>query len=279
MILGHEKVVAYFQSLADRRALAHGYLFYGPEGVGKREVGYDLARYLEGGEHTSVLSDFLYISPGPEGTLGIDAVRVIKQFLWQTPNRSPYRTVLLNDAERLTEEAGNALLKITEEPPRASVIILVAQNPEALRSTLLSRLIKFYFSPLSLRRVEQWLLEERKLTKEKARLLAKNSFGRPGLALRLLEDFQFQTLMNVVQKLFSASYSERRELIKKIIDRDGFQLYTFLDVILLHLAQQLTHTKEKIGFWHYCMKLRRNADFLNLNPRLQLESLMLHYTA
>src|SRR5690349_15600623 len=113
-IIGHETALADLKKLADRGALSHSYLFFGPAMVGKKMVARALAEHLEKRENaaTVALSDCILIEPGEGGSIGIDTVRDIKNFLWQKPNVSARRTLIIDDAELLTAEAQNALLKI-----------------------------------------------------------------------------------------------------------------------------------------------------------------------
>ena len=103
MILGREKVTADFKKLVSSGALGHAYLFYGPAMVGKKTFAIALARFLEKGDFEppapdEVLQDAKVIDlafakqldPEKKGdSIGIDAAREIKNFLWQKPNVSP----------------------------------------------------------------------------------------------------------------------------------------------------------------------------------------------
>src|ERR1700684_642687 len=114
-MIGHEKNLADLKDLNERGQLGHGYVFYGPSMVGKKLFARTFAMYLE--NDTNVFSDCMIIEPGDHSSISIDAVRDIKNFLWQKPNASSRRTLIIDEAELLTAEAQNALLKVTEEPP------------------------------------------------------------------------------------------------------------------------------------------------------------------
>src|SRR5258708_23997695 len=113
-IIGHEKQIKELKRLADENALGSGYVFFGTSMVGKRTVAHALANYLENGEFKDpeLLVDALFIDAKGENSVGIDVVREIKQFLWQLPNRSKRRTVVIDEAELLSTDAQNAILKI-----------------------------------------------------------------------------------------------------------------------------------------------------------------------
>src|SRR5437868_6809233 len=123
-MIGHKKILDDIKALADRDALGHGYIFFGPAMVGKKLTARLFADYLEHQEINKegvILSDYKLIEAGENNSIGIDAAREIKNFLWQKPNVSLRRTLVIDDAELMTTEAQNAILKVTEEPPASSL--------------------------------------------------------------------------------------------------------------------------------------------------------------
>ena len=286
MILGHKKLVEDFTKLANAGKLGHAYLFYGPAMIGKRTFGTALARFLEKGifeppAEGEVLQDAKIIDlafakrldPDKKGdSIGIDAAREIKDFLWQKPNVSPRRTLILDEAEFLTTEAQNALLKITEEPPASSLIILISSDPDGLLATILSRVEKIYFGLVPEYEIIPWLTKERKLSAADAKTLAKKSFGKPGLAIRLVEDGDLRKNISSAEKLLKAQPAARRDTIKEILEPDDFNFNKFIDALILALAAE-KEGKTRNVLWHRALALAdRQANF-SLNPRLQLENL------
>ena len=286
MILGHEKIAADFKKLASLSALGHAYLFYGPAMVGKRMFAAAFARFLEKGifeppAEGEVLQDSKMIDlafakqmdPEKKGdSIGIDAVREIKNFLWQKPNVSPRRTLILDEAEFLTAEAQNALLKITEEPPASSLIILVSSDPDGLLPTIMSRIEKVYFGLVPEKEIVEWLAKERKLTAADAKKFAKLSFGKPGLAVRLAEDENLKNNIALAEKLLKIQPAARRDLIKEILEPDDFNFHKFIDALVLVLAAEKESRTRDI-LWHRALALADRESSFPLNPRLQLENL------
>ncbi|MDP3725064.1 MAG: hypothetical protein Q8R20_01175 [Nanoarchaeota archaeon] len=127
--------------LADEDRLHHAYLFFGPESAPKEDLALSLARHLEGSD---IFQDTLLFE---HAAVGINEVRNIKKFLFQTPLQSKKRTLIIRDAERLTWQAAPALLKIVEEPPTNSLIIFTARDTKVLSPALLSRCIRIYVPP------------------------------------------------------------------------------------------------------------------------------------
>ncbi len=276
MLIGHEQLVENFKGLAEQNELSHGYLFSGPSRVGKKLFALCFANFLETGKFggPKMLGDAFLLEPDEKQTIGIDEIRRIRNFLWQKPVASKKRTVIINDVEAMTGEAQNALLKIAEEPPQSSFLILVARDPEKLLPTLQSRLQKVYFSSVPLPLVENWLKEKFGCEKEQSRAAAVLSSGQPGLAWRMLFDERFQALRKSGEAFLKSGFWARREMIKTILEPDDFNLNEFLEILLMILSGGQTRAKTNPKLWHKILDLRHNADYLNLNPRLQLENLL-----
>ena len=301
MLIGHKLLVNNFKALVKSERLAHGYLFFGPEGVGKKTFALALANFLETENFDSdsgkILNDVLLIQPDEKGTIGIDAVRGIKNFLCQRPNASLRRTLIVDEVEALTGEAQNALLKITEEPPESSFLILVARDPEILMPTLQSRLQKIYFAPLRFNEVEEGLKNriknyESRIMKE----VVKESRGSLGLALKMSggdlaanpeisnEAVKFQETRKLAEKFLTTSGGARKDFIKELLERSpaggDFDILAFLDAAVLVLADRLRNYENVQNYeknaelWHKVLKLRQNFSNFPLNPKLQLLNLL-----
>jgi DNA polymerase-3 subunit delta' len=298
-MIGHEAIVDDLKDLSARGVLGHGYIFVGPAMVGKRTVAAALGHYLEtgvfepsrgtdavdgdgGNDHQEVLQDIKIIDlafmkmldPEASGdSIGIDAAREVKTFLWQKPNASAQRTLIIDNAELLTTEAQNALLKITEEPPASSLLILITSDIESILPTIVSRLPKIYFGAVPQAAIEEWLIKEEHLAKIKATALAKRALGKPGIAWRMLHDEAFRKNLDLAEAFLKTPPTARRDFIKKLIDPDDFNLRIFLDAVIMTLAWE-TPSKAKAQFWHKTLKLYEGVNNFSLNPRLQLEALM-----
>lgn len=221
-----------FKKLAAAAKLAHGYIFFGPGVKNKRDFAFSLARYLEEGVFSpsgKVLGDTIFIAPPKRQALGIEQIREVKNFLWQRPNRSLYRTLILDGSVAITAEAQNALLKVAEEPPPSALIILLIDDPERLQPTLQSRFQKIFFpQPAGREVVEKYL--------------------------------------SVAGEFWNSPASKRETLIRELLADTDFDLDCFLEALLFVLPRK----KDVFGVWHAVLELRRQIDYFNLNPRLQL---------
>jgi len=286
MLIGHKDIIADLQALAKSGRLSHGYIFFGPAMVGKSAAARAFANYLENGvfetpREAGILQDAKFINlasmreldPTAKDSIGIDAVREIKNFLWQKPNVSARRVLVIEEAEHLTTEAQNALLKVTEEPPASSLLILVTSDIESIMPTILSRLPKIFFGPVKEKTIAAWLNKEEKLAKTKAEALAKQAMGKPGLAWRLLHDEVFQENLKSAQAFLKTSATGRKDFLKKLLEPDEFNLRIFLEAVIIVLAWEKP-TPAKAALWHKALRLYDNANNFGVNPRLQLDALM-----
>lgn len=130
---------------------AHAYLFFGGTRQEKKDAAVDFALELTGCKGKwNADPDILPIGiqEGEEKVL-ISQIREIKKFLSFEPYGGNNKVVIIEDFDRMKGEAANSILKILEEPPSKSVLILICENPRALLPTVLSRVQKISFSESS----------------------------------------------------------------------------------------------------------------------------------
>lgn len=277
MIIGHQDLVRDFKQLAKKDRLAHGYIFFGEPEVGKFYFAKHLGYLLERGEFEMdgrPLQDALIL----DDATGIDAMRELKNFLWQKPNISKKRIVIINNSENLTDEAQNAILKITEEPPESALLILIVNQLDNLLPPLLSRLQKIYFGRLSDEEMSALLkVESLKLNVKDISM----SFGRPGRAVRLSSDKLTAEMEECARQFIKSSGPARSKLIKELIDMNKdlaenspIGKSDILDKFFESLILQL----RKDPIWNSAvLKSVLHRLFLiksyNTNKRLQLEAI------
>lgn len=160
---GHERQAAYFKKLGERGFSAGAFLFYGPDGVGKKRFAVRLASGLFCEKKTlfgcgecapcikvqSAGHPDVHIVPYGELSgkeISIDDIRELRQRFWLSPFAGSFRVALVNGAENLTAEAQSALLKVLEEPPSRTLLFLITSEPHILFETVRSRLLPVSFS-------------------------------------------------------------------------------------------------------------------------------------
>ncbi|MEE8131545.1 MAG: hypothetical protein V3T98_00640 [Candidatus Paceibacterota bacterium] len=279
MLIGHDQLINDFKKLTENSKLSHAYLFFGEAQVGKFIFAQHLANFLENKIFdlpSSFLNETFVISPDDKGSIGIDTVRSLKHFLYQKPVVSERRTAIIKDAENLTTEAQNAILKILEEPPAQSLIIFVADNYENLFPPVLSRLQKIYFSRVSPAQIEKFLISERKVNHEKAKKIAVESFGRPGRAVDLLENKDLENAKKMVKEFRRINnLRARRRFIKEnfINKEDEFDdelMNKFFEFLIIELRQDcLKNYKELQEIFKRLVLIKQ----FKVNKKLQLSAL------
>ena len=239
-LIGHDWAVDMLQEHIRRASVRHAYLFTGPDGVGRRTLALRFAQALncpnqkEPGQpcgkcktcqqiQRMQYADLAIIQAEKEGgTLKVEQVRAVRQSLSLKPYQGKYRVALFLRFEEANASAANALLKTLEEAPAHVVLILTAGSPEQLLPTIVSRCEVMRLRPLSVEAVESMLVEH-SAGADQAKVLAHISGGRPGYALRLMEDKQaleFRSRrLEDLNRLLGSNRRERFAYAEKLTDR------------------------------------------------------------
>jgi DNA polymerase-3 subunit delta' len=169
---------------------AHAYLLHGPPGVGKRTAALAFAAALLADERrveARTHPDLYLLEPLGE-MIRIDDIRALRHDLHMRPFEADRRVYLVLDAQRMNEDAADALLKDLEEPPPYAVLVLVASELGPLPPTILSRCQLVPFHRLSEHAVREWIAARAPGRREdEVRALARASAGRLDRARRLLD--------------------------------------------------------------------------------------------
>ncbi len=196
MIIGHQKIVQFFDNTIKNGSLGHSYGLVGADQVGKRTVAKYLATVLLGvtAEKLPAHPDYYFLERETDektGKLKKDiSVKQARSLRERLQNRSwlgGYQVVIIDEAETLNEESNNALLKILEEPPAQCVFFLLTVDEKQLLPTIRSRCQFLDRSPVSAHEIKSGLMARGEESAH-AELIATLSWGRPGRAINLSED-------------------------------------------------------------------------------------------
>ncbi|MBC8230657.1 DNA polymerase III subunit delta' [bacterium] len=212
-IIGHNKNIELLQNILRANKVSNAYLFAGPPNIGKEFVAVNFAKALnclEGSVHHFPYADACdrCIScrkiddsnhPDvriirPEGAwMKIDQIRQLQRQISRRPMEGRYKVYILTDVERMNLPAANSFLKTLEEPPGASVLILLTSNYSALLLTIRSRCQLVRFFPIPPTVLQNQLIEKLKLTETKAKQITLLSGGKVGKALELAKEENINT--------------------------------------------------------------------------------------
>jgi len=200
-VIGHEEIINFLDKSLESGRLAHAYLFLGPEDVGKETVArWWLEKILhqgsQGGERHSLEThpDVAVIerirdekTKKLKKLISIEQIRDLNEKISLTSFLNTYKVALIREADHLSIEASNALLKTLEEPPGKAIIVLLVSDMNKLPATITSRcqVVKFRIIPEKLIYDE---LRERGAEREEAELLSRLSAGSPGVAMKFFEN-------------------------------------------------------------------------------------------
>ena len=259
--------------------LAHAWLLAGPRGIGKATLAYRFARFIlagggPGGMHgDAARPESLAIAAGNpvfrrvasgghvdllsversmdergrmRSEIVVEDVRAVADFLHLTPAEGGWRVVVIDGAEEMNRSAANAVLKILEEPPRQSLILMVSHAPGRLLATIRSRCRRLVLKPLSREVVARILAEQRpELASEDASLLAGLAEGSAGRALALAEEgglALFRETLGLLSGLPQVDVPSLHRLAGRATGSEGEAAYRIVSDILLWWLARLIRT-------------------------------------
>jgi DNA polymerase-3 subunit delta' len=201
-VIGQDKVLSLLDCSLKTNAIAHAYLLAGPRHVGKGTLAINLAqalncdgpelpcgqcrscqRILEG-KHADVTP----IGLDSRTEIGIDDIRGLQRLANLPPYEGKCKVFIIDEAEYLSTEAANSLLKILEEPPPKVVWLLLAAEEERLLPTIISRCQRLELKPVPSVQVQEVLVNSYNVDIDKAKLLTQLCHGRLGWALSAVSD-------------------------------------------------------------------------------------------
>ncbi len=257
-VIGNSGVKKILHRALKQKKLPNSMLFAGPAGIGKKRTALVVAKALnclkktsdacEECTHCKAINngnfpDVMVISPVKD-VLKIDQMRLLKETAYLKPMAGKKRIFIVIEAEKMNDEASNSLLKILEEPPPFSHIILVTPNPYRIIPTLKSRCQMFQFSPIPKEEIQKALVAKG-FQPERARILSLQVDGNLKQALSLeWDEVQSQRkqawhLFLALQKREKAAqllkhFSQPRAVIREELEKTLEILASFCrDVILI----------------------------------------------
>ncbi|MCV2272625.1 DNA polymerase III subunit delta' [Clostridioides difficile] len=196
-IIGQDFAKKYLTNSIKKNKLNNAYMFEGMDGIGKKKFADDLSKLLLDYENLENSPDYVLIKPDGN-SIKIAQIRNLQSDIVIRPHKD-YKIYIINNAEKMTVEAQNALLKTLEEPPNYAIIILVTNNKESLLETIKSRCDIIKFSPIPIEDLKRYLINTG-IEEERAQLLAIFSRGSIENALNLSQSSEFSMMREDIQQ-------------------------------------------------------------------------------
>ena len=253
-IIGNKRIQSELIKSIENKNVSHSYMFVGIEGIGKQLTAKEFAKGLlciseaenccnnckSCIEFNSANNpDFLLVEP--EGnSIKIEQIRYLQRKIQEKPIISEKKVYIINDAEKMTIEAQNCLLKTLEEPPEYAIIILIVSNDNAILSTIKSRCMKIVFKAIDSGLIKKFMEEHYEMTDISENLLEAFQ-GSIAKAIRLKEkQSEYKEIENVILNL------EKKDIIDilKLSDiiykskEEIMEILDYINVILLKLAKE-----------------------------------------
>lgn len=262
---------------------SHAVLIVGPAGSGKMTMAISLAESVLALEKNR-LNTYGYaktLSPVDDKAIGIDVIRELEMFLsLKVPiDRAINRTVIIENSHKLTVEAQNALLKLLEEPPKGTVIILTANHSQLLLPTIRSRVQTINLTKPDKDEINTYFSDQKYQSDEIQRAYSVSG-GLPGLMSSMLgdEEHPLTKATEWARKLLAQNLYERLLVVDELSKQRQLALdTTYILKQMAHVSLQ-TASGKSAHRWRSILKASYEANeglSGNGNAKLILTKLML----
>ncbi|MBR1691506.1 MAG: DNA polymerase III subunit delta [Lachnospiraceae bacterium] len=282
-IIGQEQVVAHLQNAIASGKVAHAYIINGERSAGKEFIANIFAMALQcesDGEkpccecHSCKQAmnrnhpDIINVMHDKPNTIGVDDIRTkINNDIAIKPYSSPYKVYIMNESEKMTVQAQNALLKTIEEPPAYAVILLLTTNLDTLLPTVLSRCVTLNMRPVRDDLVKSYLMNEIHVPEYKAEVCVAFARGNLGRAKALAASEEFDNIkreaVTLLKYIRDMEINEIVTAIKKINDYQ-FDINDYLDILEVWYRDVLlfkaTHDANHLIFKDEIQYIKKVAD-------------------
>lgn len=258
-IIGHQDIIEHFKKAISYGKVSHAYILNGPDKSGKMMLARRFAAALQcdqKGEEPCMACpscskaksqnhpDIIYLQHEKPATISVDDIRKqINNDIAIKPYYGPYKIYIVDEAEKMNQQAQNALLKTIEEPPSYGIIILLTTNADMFLPTILSRCITLNLKMVPDTVIQEYLMKHCQVPDYKAEICTAFSQGVVGKAIQLAENEDFNELksaaLQLIKRIKDIELYEMMGAIKHITTyklqiNDYFDLLTvwYRDVLL-----------------------------------------------
>ena len=297
-VVGHRDVIQYLQNAVAENRVSQAYIVNGERGTGKKMLAKLFAMALLCEEHgpepcnkchscvqaeSNNHPDIIWVTHEKPGSIGVDDVRTqINNTVAIKPYQGPYKVYIIPEADIMTVQAQNALLKTIEEPPEYAVIMLLTSNVDALLPTIQSRCVRLDLKVVDDSLVKKYLMERLHVPDYQAEIDASFAQGSIGRAEEAATSQEFAEMtQNALKILKYANTMEVYELsdsIKALSAEkqnindylDIFQFW-FRDVLMFKATREIDNLvfKQEINYIKEQAKVRSYENLEKILDSIQ----------
>lgn len=283
-IVGQEHLKEHLENAIKMDKVSHAYIINGEKNAGKEFIAKTFAMALQcenrqgtepcGECHScrQALSgnhpDIIFITHEKPGTIGVDDIRrQVNNDVAIKPYKGPKKIYIMNEGEKMTAQAQNALLKTLEEPPEYAVLLILTGNVDSLLQTILSRCVVLNMKPAKDAQIKKYLMETMEIPDYKADICVAFARGNVGKAKLLASSEEFDkvkeeaiTLLKYIKEM---ELNEIVAAIKKITEYK-FDVNDYMDILSIWYRDVLlfkaTHDANLLIFKEEIQHIRKVAD-------------------
>ena len=276
-ILGNEPIKSVLKQAVFNNKVSHSYLMIGRNGIGKKMMASEFAKSIlcfsqdkpcnlcksctefDSNNHP----DFLCINPDGN-SIKIEQIRELQKKIQEKPIISLKKVYIIDNADLMTQEAQNCLLKTLEEPPEFATIILIGSNENAFLTTIKSRCMIIHFNPIENKYIIKYLEENCKINNISSNMLEMFQ-GSIGKAIDLKDKAKnyiiIENLINNLDKKDLVDIVQEAEILYKSKD-EILEILDYINIILLKKAKKDYKYTTCIQFVENTkQKLQKNANY------------------
>ena len=267
-VVGHKDIIQYMKNAIEQKKLSHAYIVNGQRGSGKKLLSRLFAMTLqcESGQNepcgvcrscvqtkSGNQPDIITISHEKPTSISVDEIRQqLNGDIMIKPYSSPYKIYIIPEADLMTVQAQNALLKTLEEPPEYAIIFLLTENADTLLATIRSRCVMLKLRNIKDKLVKKYLMEELQVPDYQAELCAAFAQGNIGRAAMLAKSEHFNEIKeDAIQLMKYIDQMELQEIVSAIkqINKYKLEVTDYLDILTIWYRDVLLYkaTKDVAG--------------------------------
>ena len=274
-VLGHEQTILHMKHAIEMNKVSHAYILSGEKGSGKKLLAGLFAQTLQcqkrgtepcmecrscKQEMNRNQPDIIRVVHEKPNTISVEEIRTqVNGDIMIKPYSSPYKIYIIDEAEKLSVQAQNALLKTIEEPPVYAVILLLTTNAGILLPTIRSRCVTLDLKPLAPGVLKDYLMRELEIPEYRENICTAFAQGNVGKAKRLALSGEFSEMLeHAVHLVKYIQDIEVADIITdlKRIDTYKMEINDYLDILMVWYRDVLM------------FKATRDADHLVFSDEL-----------